>query len=50
LTPNTNEYRILPLLVTTNDDGAQLSERMRDVNLGDPLVRRLREFCEVVRF
>jgi DNA replication protein DnaC len=40
----------LPLLVTTNDDGAQIAERMRDVNLGDPLVRRLREFCEVVGF
>lgn len=38
----------LPLLVTTNDDGGQISEKMRELNLGDPLVRRLREYCEVV--
>jgi DNA replication protein DnaC len=39
-----------PVLITTNDTGPELSERMRDVNLGDPLVRRLREFCEVLKF
>jgi DNA replication protein DnaC len=37
-----------PLLVTTNDDAAQIAEKMGKLNLGDPLVRRLREFCEVI--
>lgn len=37
-----------PILVTTNDDGAQIADKMREANLGDPLVRRLREFCEVI--
>ena len=37
-----------PLVVTTNDDGEQIAGKMREFNLGDPLVRRLREFCEVV--
>lgn len=37
-----------PLLVTTNDDGEGIAAKMRDPSMGDPLVRRLREFCEVL--
>lgn len=38
----------LPLLVTTNDDGKQIAAKMGDPNFGDPLVRRLRDFCDIL--
>jgi hypothetical protein len=36
------------LLVTTNDDGETLASRFPDPHLSDPLIRRLREYCEVI--
>jgi hypothetical protein len=36
-----------PILCTTNDDGQTLAARLSD-NRGDPLIRRLREYCESV--
>lgn len=39
----------LPILATTNDTGDTLSDRMTE-NRGPALVRRLREFCEVIQF
>ena len=38
-----------PLIITTNDDGDSISGRMTG-SRGPALVRRLREFCEVVTF
>ena len=38
-----------PLLVTTNDVGATLAARLQ-ADRGEPLVRRLREFCDGVLF
>ncbi len=40
---------LLPIILTTNDDDATLAARMSD-NRGAPLVRRLREFCEQIKF
>lgn len=39
----------LPIIATTNDTGSSLVERMSD-GRGPALVRRLREFCQVVNF
>lgn len=39
----------LPIIATTNDTGQSLSDRMSD-NRAEPLIRRLREFCEVISF
>jgi len=39
----------LPIIATTNDTGETLCSRMTD-NRGAALVRRLREFCEVIKF
>lgn len=39
----------LPILATTNDTGNTLAERMSE-NRGPALVRRLREFCDVIQF
>ena len=39
--------RGMPILATTNDTGATLASRMTD-NRGAALIRRLREFCEVI--
>lgn len=41
--------RELPVLVTTNDTGDTLASRMTD-GRGPALIRRLREFCEVIQF
>jgi DNA replication protein DnaC len=38
-----------PIIATTNDTGETLSSRMTD-NRGEAMVRRLREFCETIRF
>jgi DNA replication protein DnaC len=43
----------LPMIVTTNDTGESLKNRMDAANnagRGAPLVRRLREFCEQIKF
>lgn len=40
---------LLPIFATTNDTGATLEERMSD-NRGPAMIRRLREFCKVIRF
>ena len=40
---------LLPIILTTNDDDATLVARMSD-NRGIPLVQRLREFCEQIKF
>ena len=37
----------LPIIVTTNDTGETLAERMTD-DRGPALLRRLREFCQVI--
>lgn len=39
----------LPIIATTNDTGDSLAARMTD-NRGPALIRRLREFCEVIAF
>ncbi len=39
----------LPIIATTNDSGDSLSSRMTD-NRGPALIRRLREFCQVIDF
>lgn len=39
----------LPIILTTNDKGDSLNERMTE-NRGPALIRRLREFCYVVTF
>jgi DNA replication protein DnaC len=49
---NVIEYRtshLLPIIVTTNDDGDSLKSRMSE-NRGEPVVRRLREFCDSIVF
>ena len=38
-----------PLIITTNLDPGQLKGIISDPTLAEPLVRRLREFCEVIR-
>lgn len=38
-----------PIIATTNDDGESLVARMTD-GRGSPLIRRLREFCDIVTF
>lgn len=38
-----------PILATTNDTGTTLQDRMTD-NRGPALIRRLREFCNVIQF
>lgn len=46
------DYRVsheLPIIATTNDTGDSLANRMSD-DRGPALVRRLREFCEVISF
>lgn len=40
---------MLPIIATTNDTGESLSARMTD-NRGPAMIRRLREFCEVISF
>ena len=40
---------LLPVIVTTNLSGEDLKSKMTS-DRGEPLVRRLREFCEVVLF
>ena len=40
---------LLPILATLNMSGAELSAKSSK-DRGDPLVRRLKEFCEVVVF
>lgn len=39
----------LPIITTTNDTGDTIADRMSD-NRGPALVRRLREFCQVITF
>jgi len=39
----------LPIIVTTNDTGETLEQRMTE-GRGPALIRRLREFCELVQF
>ena len=39
----------LPIVATTNDTGDTLGSRLTD-NRGPALIRRLREFCNVIRF
>lgn len=39
----------LPIIATTNDTGDTLAARMTD-NRGPAMIRRLREFCEVIAF
>jgi DNA replication protein DnaC len=39
----------LPCIITTNDHGESLAARLTD-NRGPALVRRLREFCQVIQF
>lgn len=39
----------LPLLATTNDSGDSLAARMTE-NRGPAMIRRLREFCDVIQF
>lgn len=39
----------LPIIATTNASGSDLEDRL-STDRGAPLVRRLREFCEVVNF
>lgn len=39
-----------PTLVTTNDSGDNLRDKIIDPNLADPLIRRLREYCEPIIF
>jgi DNA replication protein DnaC len=49
---NIIEFRtshLLPIIVTTNDDGDSLKARMSE-NRGEPVVRRLREFCDSIVF
>lgn len=40
---------MLPIIATTNDSGDSLAARMTE-NRGPAMVRRLREFCQVVTF
>ena len=39
----------LPIVITTNDDGASLMERLT-LDRGEPLLRRIKESCGVVPF
>lgn len=39
----------LPIIATTNDTGDSLASRMTD-NRGPAMIRRLREFCDVIAF
>jgi len=39
----------LPIIATTNDTGDTLAARMTD-NRGPALIRRLREFCQIIQF
>lgn len=39
----------LPIIITANDTGATLAGRMTD-DRGEPMVRRMREFCNVISF
>jgi DNA replication protein DnaC len=39
----------LPIIATTNDSGDSLAARMTE-NRGPALIRRIREFCEVISF
>lgn len=39
----------LPIIATTNDTGETLADRMSD-NRGPALIRRLRDFCDVITF
>lgn len=41
--------KMLPIIMTTNDDGATLASRMTD-NRASATIRRLREFCEIIAF
>ena len=40
----------LPMLITTNFTGPNLTARFEDAELADPLLRRLRENCQSVHF
>ena len=40
----------LPVIVTTQLQGQQLAGKFSDSARGEAIVRRLREFCEVVKF
>ncbi len=39
----------LPIIATTNDTGDSLAARMTD-NRGPAMIRRLREFCQIIQF
>lgn len=39
----------LPIIATTNDTGDSLASRMTD-NRGPALIRRLRQFCQIIQF
>lgn len=41
--------RKLPIIATTNDTGQTLADRMTE-NRGAAMIRRLREFCDVIQF
>ncbi len=40
----------LPIIITTNDTGESIEARMRVQTRAAPLVRRLREYCDVIVF